>query len=60
MIVKGTVAKLTGRMKGKAQEPKAEEEKPEDESDDGEEEGRAKNLGRRRNKANRLVKISEG
>jgi hypothetical protein len=33
--VKGAVGKLTGRKKGKAEEPKAKEEKPEDESREG-------------------------
>jgi hypothetical protein len=36
--VTGAVGRLTGRKKGKAEEPNAEEEQPEDESDDGEEE----------------------
>jgi hypothetical protein len=40
--VKGALGKLTGRKKGKAEEPKAEEEKPEEESDEGEEEEQAR------------------
>jgi hypothetical protein len=42
--VKGTVGRLTGRKKGKAEEPKAEEEKPEEESDEGEEEEQGEEL----------------
>ena len=36
--VKGAVGRLTGRKKGRAEQPKAEEEQPEDESDEGDEE----------------------
>jgi hypothetical protein len=36
--VRGALGKLSGRKKGKAEEPKAEEEKPEEESDEDEEE----------------------